>query len=379
MTAAALVPLLAAWVLSSRRKGRWMVAALDALALLSAAVFWNAPGANSFGLFLGASIFAVLTFAALSPEQDLDGLARLHLGASLSIVATTADNLWWSVPAVLLSGLLVQPSFRRIHLLLVPGFVALVGLIPEIGVVPIIPGLWAGWLIASREVLRKPTAGLVTRAAISFILLIALFSVALPLPVGFRVQTLALGSLGLGALGALAAKRVTTFLTSILLARAGLVLFALLGGVLGRAPALWVLASSGVSFLLLAAALEKTETVDDVSSLGSLPRRLILSLAALSLCSFPPFPGFLALFPLASAVVERGYEVSLFIAAALLFLLALGCLRLVILAFGSERTRSVEAEIGRAAIVLAFAALLAFSLAPTPLVEIARAAALGLR
>ncbi len=378
MTAAAFVPLLAAWVLSSSRRGRGAVAALDALALLSTAVFWNDPNANSFGLFLVASIFATLTFAALSREQDLDGLARLHLGASLSIVAATADNLWWSVPAVLLSGLVIQSTWWRIHLLLVPGFVALLGLLPGIGGVPIVPGLWAVWLVGSREVLRKTTMGLVTRVAISFTLLVAVFSVALTLPAGFRVQTLALGSLGFGALGALAAKRVTTFLMSILLARAGLVLFALLGGVLGRAPALMVLASSGASLLLLAAALEKTETLDDVSSLGSLPRTLVLALAALSLGSFPPFPGFFALFPLSSAVVERGHGLSLLVAAALLFLLALGTLRVVVRAFESGTTRTVEAGIGRAAIVLIFAAILAFLVAPTFVVEIARVAALSL-
>jgi hypothetical protein len=378
MTPAAFVPLLAAWVLSSSRRGRGVVAALDALAFLSTAVFWNSPNASSFGLFLSASIFAALTFAALSPEQDLDGLARLHLGASLSIVATTANSLSWSVPAILLSGLVVQPTWWRLHLLLVPGVVALAGLLPVVGVVPVVPGLWAGWLVASREVLRRTTVGLVTRMAISFILLVAVFSVALRLPVGFRLQTLALGSLAVGALGALASKRVTTFLTSILLARAGLVLFAELGGILGRAPALLMLAASGASVLLLAAALEKTETLDDVSRLGSPPRTMVLSLAALSLGSFPPFPGFFTLFPLSSAVVERGYGLSLLVAAALLFLLALGTLRLVIRAFESGGTRTIEAGIGRAAIVLAFAAILAFSVAPAFLLEIARAAALSL-
>ncbi len=118
-----------------------MVAALDALALLSTAVLWNAPGADFSGLFFAASIFATLAVRGASPEKDLDALARLHLGASLGIVAATADDLWWSVPAVLLFGLLVQPSSAGGLLVsFVPGIVALVGLIPAAGLVAF-PGL----------------------------------------------------------------------------------------------------------------------------------------------------------------------------------------------------------------------------------------------
>jgi formate hydrogenlyase subunit 3/multisubunit Na+/H+ antiporter MnhD subunit len=109
-----------------------------------------------------------------------------------------------------------------------------------------------------------------------------------------------------------------------------------------------------------------------------MPRRLVLLLGALSLASFPPFPGFTVLFPLTSAVFERGYGFSLIAAALLLFLVALGCLRLVSRAFASDGSRSNETRIGRAALGLSLAAILAFSIVPAPLAEIARLAALGL-
>jgi hypothetical protein len=378
MIAAAVVPLLAAWVLASSRRGRMIAASIDALAMLSTAIFWNAPYASSFGLFLGASIFAALAFAALSPEQELDGLARLHLGASFALVAAAADDLWWSLPAVLLSGLVVQPSAKRFHLFILPNAAALSGLVPGIGAVPLVLGLWTGWLVASREVLRSTATGLVTRMAACYVLLVAVCAVVFRLPTGAPVLLLAIGFLGLGALGAFGSTRVTTFSTSILLARAGFLLLAELGGILGRSPALVGLLSSGISLLLLAAALAETETLDEVSSFGSLSRRLVLSLAALSLASFPPFPGFLALFPLASAVAERGHELLLLAAAGLWLLLVLGSMRLVTRSFGGGGARSVETGIGRPAMVLALFALLAFAVAPAVLVDAARAAALAL-
>ncbi|MGH9389437.1 MAG: hypothetical protein ACRD1Z_07460, partial [Vicinamibacteria bacterium] len=196
-------------------------------------------------------------------------------------------------------------------------------------------------------------------------------------PLG-TIEALAFGALALGAFGALGAMRITTFLTALALARAGLVLVALLGGVQGGAPLLLELAASGVSLLLLAAALERTDTVDDVSNLGSVPRRLVLALGALSACSFPPSPGFVAAFPLSSALVDQGHSLSLLVATALLFLLALGSMRVVARAFESGKTRRVETAVGLSALGLAIAATLAFSIAPTGLVEIARAAALGI-
>jgi hypothetical protein len=167
-------------------------------------------------------------------------------------------------------------------------------------------------------------------------------------------------------------------LTAIALARAGILLLAQLGGVAGRAPSLLVLAVSGVSLLLLAAALDKTDTVDDVSNLASTPRKLVLTLGALAATSVPPFPGFFAVFPLSSAVAAQGYSFSLLAAEVLLFLLAVGSMRLVARAWDSGRTRTVEAGVGLAALALAIAATLFLSIAPARLVEIARAAALAI-
>ena len=391
----AFLPLLAAWVLSSRagasRRGRGMVAAIDVLALLLTALLWNAGlGADLFSLFLGACVLGALTFAALTPEQDIESLCRLHLGASLSIVAVSTRELSWSVPAILLFGILVRQTKGRLVLFLVPSVVAVAGLAvaaasDEIGLLLVAAGLSALWLVVSREVLRSSTSGLVTRMAVSFILLVAVSSVDLRIAAWFpeaaplgTIEALAFGALSLGAFGALGAMRITTFLTALALARAGLVLVALLGGVHAGGPLLLELAASGVSLLLLAAALERTDTIDEISNLRSVPRRLVLALGALSACSFPPFPGFVAAFPLSSALVDQGYSFSLLVAVALLFLLALGSMRVVARAWESGRTRKVESPVGLAALGLAIAASLAFSIAPARLVEIARAAALAI-
>jgi hypothetical protein len=285
---------------------------------------------------------------------------------------------------------LVLQTRERLALFLVPSFAALAGLAlvaradaEGLGLILVVAGLSSMWLIVSREILKRSASGLVTRMAASFMLLVAVSSVQLRIAAWFpegaplgTIHALALVALTLGALGALGATRITTFLTAFALARGGLVLFAHLGGVQGRAPSLMALAASGVSLLLLAAALDKTDTVDEVSNLGSVPRRLVLALGALSACSFPPFPGFVAALPLSSAVLEQGHGFSLLAVAGLLFLLALGSMRVVARAWESGRTRTVETGVGLATLGLAIAATLAFSIAPARLVEIARAAAL---
>lgn len=399
----ALFPLLAAWVLSSRagtsRWGRAIAAAADVLALISAALLWNAGLARSgvldsdpFSLFLVSSVLVTLAFAAATPEQDVESLCRLHLGASLSIAAATTTDLLWSVPAILLFGMLVHHRRERLVGFLVPSLAALAGLAlaassgeDKLGLILLTAGLSAMWLIVSREVLRSSTSGLVTRMAASFALLVAVSSVLMRIAAWFpasaplgTIHALALGALALGALGSLGATRITTFLTSLALARAGLVLFAFHGGVHGRGPLLLELAASGVSLLLLAAAAENVDTLDDVSTLASVPRRLVLTLGAFSACSFPPFPGFVAFFPLAGAVLDGGYAISLLVACVLLFILSLGAMRLVARAWESGAARKVETEVGLTALGLAVAAILAFSIAPARLVEIARAAALGI-
>jgi hypothetical protein len=369
-----------------------MVAAIDAAALLLAALLWNAElGAELFGLFLGVCILGALVLAASTPEQDIESLSRLHLGASLSLVAVMTRELPWPLFAILLFGMLLRPPGARRLPFLVPSLAALAGLAllgradgEGIGLLLVVAGLSSVWLIVSREVLRSSTPGVLTRMAASFMLLVAVSSVIVRIAAWFpenaplgTIRALALAALALGSLGTLGATRITTFLTALALSRAGLVLFAHLGGVAGTVPALIALAASGVSLLLLALALEKTDHVDDVSNLRSVPRRLVLTLGALSACSFPPFPGFFVVFPLSSAVLGRGESFSLLAAAALLFLLALGSMRLVARAWESGAPRTVETEIGITALGLAFAATWAFSIQPSRLVEIARAAASG--
>ena len=390
------LPLLAAWVLSSGAASsgwrRGTVAAIDVLALLATAWLWNAGvGSDLFVLFLAASVLSALAFAALTPERDVESLGRLHLAASVSIAALSANGLWWSVAAILLFGMLVRQSKERLYYF-VPAFTALAGLslvLAEdssgVGPILIAAGLSTWWLVVSREVLRGSPSGLVTRVAVSFTLLVAVCSVLLRIvasmpesPALRAVHALALGALALGALGALGATRITTFLTALALARAGLVLFAQLGGAQGRAPSLMALFASGVSLLLLSAALDGTDTIDDVSNLGSVSRRLVLVLGVLSACSFPPFPGFVAVFPLASALLDGSYSLWLLIAAALHFLLGIGGMRVVARAWDPGGERKVETGVGLAAIGLAIAAILLLSIAPSRFVELARTAALSI-
>jgi hypothetical protein len=391
------LPLLAAWVLSSIggvsgwRRGT--VAAIDVLALLSTVWLWNAGvGPDRFGLFLAASVLGALIVAALSPERQVEILGRLHLGASVAIAAASTSELSWSVAAVLLFGIVVRQGNDRLLLYLLPGFAALVGVAlvlafdsTGLGSALLAAGLSTWWIVVSREVLRSSTSGLVTRMTTSFLLLVAVSSVLLrmaawiPEATAFGVNhALAMSALALGALGALGATRITTFLTALSLARAGLVLFALLGGVQGRAPSLMALVASGASLLLLAAALDRTDTIDGVSNLGSISRRLVLVLGALSVCSLPPFPGFVALFPLSSAVLQQSYSLSLLVAAGLHFLLAIGSMRVVARAWDSGAARSVDTGVGLAAIGLAIAATFSLSIAPSRFVELARAAALAI-
>jgi len=399
----AVLPLLAAWVLSSRagtsRFRRAIAAAADGLALISAALLWNAGLARSgaldsdpFSLFLASSVLVALAFAAVTPQQDVESLCRLHLGASLSIAAVTTTDLVWSVPAILLFGMIVRHGRERLVGFLVPSLAALAGLAlvaasgeDELGLILLTAGLSAVWLFVSRDVLRSFPSGLVTRMAASFALLVAVSSVLMRIAAWFPtsaplglIHALALGALALGALGGLGATRITTFLTALALARAGLVLFAFLGGVHGRGPLLLELAASGVSLLLVAAAAENVDTLDEVSTLASVPRRLVLTLGAFSACSFPPFPGFVAAFPLSSAVLDGGHAISLLIACALLFLLSLGSMRLVARAWDSGTSRTVDSTVGAAPVVLAVAALWILGVAPGRAVEAAMAAALSI-
>jgi len=371
-----------------------MVAPVDALALLSIVWLWHAGvGSDRFSLFLAASVLGALTFAALTSEREVESLGRLHLGVSLSIAAASTSELSWSVAAILLFGILVRQGRERLLYFFVPGIAVLIGLAlilaadsKVVGPVLLVAGLSTWWLVLSREVLRSDTSGLVTRMAASFSLLVAVSSVLLRIssariPEGAAlgaIHALSLGALALGTLGALGATRVTTFLTALALARAGLVLFAMLGGAQGGGPSLMVLAASGVSLLLVAAALDETDAIGGVSNLGSGSRRLVLALGVLSACSFPPFPGSVALFPLASAVLGQSHAISLLVAVALHFLLAIGSMRVVARAWDPGGARTVGNGAGLAAIVLAIVATVALAIAPAGFVELARAAALAI-
>ncbi|HEY7698015.1 MAG TPA: hypothetical protein VIE88_06335 [Vicinamibacteria bacterium] len=396
----AIFPLLAAWVLSSRAgTGRWikaLAAAADALALVSVALLWNAGlprsgalDADPFSLFLASSVLAALAFATVAPRQDVDSLCHLHLGASLSIVAVSTRDLPWSVPAILVFGMFVRRGREHLLGLVASSLVSLVGLSlvaafgqEAIGLFLLSVGLSAVWLVVSRELLRSSPSGLVTGMAGSFALLVAVSSVHLRIAAWFpanapleTIHALALVALTLGALGSLGATRVTTFLTALALTRAGLVLFAFLGGIQARVPLLLELAASGVSLLLVAAAAEKLDTLDDVSKLSSVARRVVLTLGALSASSFAPFPGFVVAFPLSSAVLDGGHPFSLILACALLFLSSLGSMRLVARAWGSDGSRTVDTTVGAAPVALALAAAWFLAAAPERAVEVAMAAA----
>jgi hypothetical protein len=363
-----------------------LVLAVDALALLATV---QLSRADAFSGFLAALVVGAAAYAASSRKNE-DGLVRLHLGASLAIAATFSRELYWSVPLYAVLGLFAREGRER----LVPYLLASTAALTGVGLLArgdtggalllVLAGLAGTFLVASREVLRSSRFGLSTRMAFVFALLVAASSVTFRIEASFP-QSLPLGPasalglllLALGAAGTLASTRVTTFLTALALARGAFSFLALAGGAQGRAPALLLLSASGVSLLLLAAALEGIETLDDVSKLSSLPRRQVLTLGALAAGSFPPFPGFFALLPLSSAISERGGRGSLGIAAFLLFLLALGSMRVVFRAWQTGGERTVPERIGMAAIGLALAAALGFSIAAAPLVEWARAAALS--
>jgi hypothetical protein len=362
-----------------------MAAALDAFAWISLAFLWRS---DPFSLYLGSCVLAAVAFAAMSPEAEGDSLFRLHLGASLTIVAVSTSDPRWSVPAILFCGILVRRGRERIVGYLVPSVVALGGLVlgdNELGLILLSSGLCLLWLVVSREVLRISPWGLVARTAASFLLLVGVSSALVRIaawypaeaPLG-TMHALALGALTLGALGALAASRITTFLTALALARAGLVWLGLLGGASGRGPLLIELAASGVSLLLVASAVRGVDTLDDVATLASVQRRLVLTIGAFSACSLPPFPGFAALFPLASAVLAEGHASALLAAFALVFLAGLGCLRLVARAWDSGAPRTVDSTVGIAPVVLAIVSAWILGAAPARMIEAARAAALAL-
>lgn len=363
-----------------------IVLILDAVALLGT---WVLSGTDAFPAFLAALVVGAAAFAA-SIGSSADDLFRLHVAASFAIGIAFMRELSWAVPSYAVLGLLAWKGRERTIPYLAAAAAAVTGVLwleREGGtgaLLLLLAGLAGTFLVASREALRNSRFGFPTGMAFVLVLLVAASSLTLRIeawfPQGFPLHaasTLGLLLLALGAAGTLTSTRIPTFLTGLALARGALAFLALPGGASGRAPALLLLAASGVSLLLLAAALNGLETLADVSKLRSVARRQVLTVGALTAGSFPPFPGFFALLPLSSAISDRGLTGPLVVGATLLFLLALGSMRLVFRAWETSGERTITGRIGIAAIALAMAAALGFSLLPSALVEWARAAALS--
>jgi formate hydrogenlyase subunit 3/multisubunit Na+/H+ antiporter MnhD subunit len=196
------------------------------------------------------------------------------------------------------------------------------------------------------------------------------------------VRVLALSALGLGAFGMLGATRVSTFLTALVLSRGGIVFFALLGGVHGRMPLLLELATTASSLFLLAWVFESSAapgeksrslSLDDLHPGSSAAARLALLVGAFSACSLPPFPGFVARFPLALAVASEGETPSLVAASLLVFLVGLGAMRVVSRAFAGASPESRAPSRREALLGLGLAALAMWFLGiyPKTVIELA--------
>jgi hypothetical protein len=384
----AIVVFLPAVLLSARpgRGSRIFAGTIDAGGLLLIVLLWSAPGADPFRLFVGAMVLGAVLLATVVGEPDADSLGRLHLGGSLAVVAASTPNVIWPLSAVLLMALLTTARWTA---LLVPALAALGGAAltaashRQTGLALVAFGLPTLWILASRELLRNGKPRLTTRVSACFVLLLAMSAALLHAAASFpasaplgATRALAVAALALAALGALGSTRVTTFLTAFALARGGLALLALSLGAQGRLPSLLSLAVSGVSLVLLAATLDDVDALDDVRLLASTPRRLLLTWAALSSASFPPFAGSFLLFPLASGLLDRGHVGTLLAAAALQFLLLLGAFRVVVRAWEEGEPRSRGKGLPRVALALALVATVALSISPAALVEIARVAAL---
>jgi hypothetical protein len=254
--------------------------------------------------------------------------------------------------------------------------------------------LAGSWLVHNRRALRFARS-VVSGAASSFVLLVLVGSVFARMAAwvpdaGLEgiYRALALAALAVGALGMLGSTRIRTFVTTLALARAGALGFALLGGAHGRAPFLLELVATGVTLLLVAIAVELAPededaplALDDLASLDSPPSRLLLLVGALSAAPLPPFPGFVARLAATHAVLLEGGTLTAAAAGVLAFLTAVGSFRLVARAFkpsgaaGPRRADSTALYVGLA---VALAAIGLESVAPGPLLRAASEAAMGI-
>jgi formate hydrogenlyase subunit 3/multisubunit Na+/H+ antiporter MnhD subunit len=410
-----------ALLLSGRRSDLLGLGGIAAAAIANI-LLWRGEGrgitgtfdGDPFSLFLTGLVLVVLGVAIAAGRGHSQG--RLLVAASLALLALSTRDLLWSVAAIQILAIAVEGDERPGRpVLAILAAVSFAGLAltawsaggtdlavvasgsdspaGRIGLALLSASLVATWVFQSRRALRYSTSGLVESAASSFVLLVAVISVAMRLsawlPEALEGAFLALSmiALVLGALGLLGSTRVTTFLTALAIARAGAVLLPLLGGVHGRGPLLVELVTSGFSVLLVALGIDlasrknedRIDSLDDLENLA-FPARLCLLAGALSAASFPPFPGFFVRFTVASAILSDGHSWAVVVSSVLMFLTALGAMRLVTRAW-SEEGRAPFAEPSRVELVgLALAAaggvfLLVF---PRMLVALATRAVLGI-
>jgi formate hydrogenlyase subunit 3/multisubunit Na+/H+ antiporter MnhD subunit len=396
-----------------------------AAAMLATAVLWRgdrrgAAGTfdgDPFSLFLTGVVLAALAVALAAGWRERSP-GRLLIAGALGVLALSTRDLLWAVTAIQILAIALddhrRPGMAVLALLAGSSFASLAWIAwvaggtdlaviaapvsgsprGRIGLALLSACLFASWLFRTRRALRFSSSGIVDEVVSSFVLLVAVVSVAMRLAAwlpGILEGTflaLAFVALLLGALGLLGSTRLTTFLTALVLARAGAVLAALLGDAHGRGPLLVELATSGFSALLVAvavdlAAREKTEalhSLDDLGNLASFPARLCLLVGALSAASFPPFPGFFARFAVASAILSQGHSSALLASSVLMFLTALGAMRVVARAWSRDTDAPLAARpkgelvgLGLAAAGGAF--LLVF---PRTLVALATRAALSI-
>jgi hypothetical protein len=400
---------------------RIVAAASCALGGLAIVFQWRAGrvgGSGTFdgdplSLFLGGVVLVAIGFAVLLRRESATATGRLLATGALSIVAVSTRELLFALPAIVLGLVAARDERLDSRRLIAPAIVGasllaalallyracgatdLAGIAAaessgQVGLDLLVMSLYAAWFFENRRSVRLSKASLVTRTASSFLQLVAVVSVLLRLtawlpeaaPGGF-VGTIAVASLAIGALGMLGATRVTTFATALFVARAGVVLVALLGGVHGRAGLLVELAVTGVALLLVAFAVDGLFAVDEISQRLPLPSRLALLTGALAAAAFPPLPGFVATFPLVSALLSANRIVPVAVLCGCLFLIGLGSMRLAARAFGpgelvesppSKQKREAGALV---AVAAALAAIGWLGIAPGGFWEIAARAALG--
>jgi hypothetical protein len=361
-------------------------------------------------------LLGAIAFALASRASKSDFTVRLLIGAALAIVASSTRDLLVAAVAIQLYALV----FSRKGSVLVATLLALASLasvllvawrvgatdlaavasaevrgVLRLGLVSFTIAGAATWLAQSRRMLRSTGADLVLGVVSSFVLLVVVMTVLVRLQawlpaaaLGDTFPALALLALGLGAFGMLGATRISTFLTALLMGRAGASLFALLGGVHGRVPLLVELVVTGASLLLVALALELSDregkppfSLDDLAGHVSAPAGVLLLTGAFTAAALPPFPGFFARLASASAVLLSGHSATGAAMVGFTFLAGVGSMRLVARAWAPSADVSYSVP-ARGALVaglgLVAAALWFLLVAPGSAIEWATKAASGI-